>query len=230
MVTARVIVTDALDLLGVHAAEEPLTAHQEQQGLRVLNDLIQNASLEQFLVYYMTPTLIPCPMGTLMLTWGVGGDIATPRPLQIGLDAYRTDGDPAITAPVSVLSLQEFQQLRVPQAHRVGPVQCLAYAANLPLGELWVWPVPREDTTLTVYPWQVLRSWDDFDADVLLPPGYERFLKPATAVDLAPYYDKEPSSTVIAMRAEAKNSVKVVNVTIPLLDVPAFGDPYMRTT
>jgi hypothetical protein len=74
----------------------------------------------------------------------------------------------------------------------------------------------------------VLRSWDDFDAEVLLPPGYERFLKPATAVDLASYYDKQPSDTVIAMRSEAKNNVKTVNVTIPLLEVPWFGDPYMR--
>lgn len=228
MVTARVIVTDALDLLGVHAAEEPLTAHQEQQGLRVLNDLIQNASLEQFLVYYMEPTPVPCPTGTLMLTWGVGGEIPTPRPLQIGLEAYRTDGDPPTTAPVAVVSLAEFHALRVPLPQS-GAVQCVAYAANLPLGELWVWPVPREPTTLTLYPWQVLRSWDDFDAEVLLPPGYERFLKPATAVDLAPYYDKQPSETVVAMRSEAKNNVKTVNVTIPLLDVPWFADPFMRT-
>ena len=64
MPTARTLVTDGLSLLGVQAAEEPLTAHQEQQGLRVLNDLIQSASLEQFVIYYMPPQDIPWPAGT----------------------------------------------------------------------------------------------------------------------------------------------------------------------
>jgi hypothetical protein len=225
MPTARTIVTDALDLIMVHAAEEPLSAHQEQQGLRVLNDLLQSASLEHFLIYYTPPQVVPWPAGRGMLTWGPGGDIATPRPVQIGLQAKRLDVPNQLEYPMAVFPLEEYRTLATPVL--VGdPMQLVAYGANYPLGELYCWPVPQTPQTVTVYPWHVLTEWPDFDTDLLLPPGYDRYLKGATACELAPYYDKEPSPTVQGMRAEAKQNIKTVNLTIPLLAVPWFADPF----
>jgi len=224
MPTARTIVTDALDLLAIHAAEEPLTAHQEQQGLRILNDLIQSASLEHFIIYYTPPQVVPWPAGRAMLTWGPGGDIATPRPVQIGLQANRYDATLARWA-VTVLSLEEYRSLAQPAL--VGDaIHLVAYGANFPLGELYCWPTPQTPQQVTVYPWQPLQSWPDFDTDLLLPPGYDRYLKAALAVDLGPFYDKEASPTVQSMRAEAKQNIKTVNLSIPLLAVPWFADPY----
>ena len=141
MPTARNIVTDALDLIMVHAAEEPLTAHQEQQGLRILNDLIQSASLEQFVIYYMPPQVIPWPAGRGVLTWGPGGDIASPRPVQLGLQASRYDAIADQHWPVAVFCLEEYRSV----AHttlQADPLQLVSYAANFPLGELYAWPVP----------------------------------------------------------------------------------------
>ena len=227
MPTARTLVTDALDLITVHAAEEPLTAHQEQQGLRILNDLIQSASLEQFVIYYMTPQVISWPAGRPMLTWGAGGDIPTPRPVQLGLEAYRDEGVPVLRMPLQVLTLSAFRAATVGPWHD-GTVQAVTYAPTLPLGGLHCWPVPQEPTTIIVYPWQVLQTWPDFDTDILLPPGYDRFLKSALAMELGPYYDKEASPTVMAMRAESKNNIKAVNLTIPVLEVPWFADPFMH--
>jgi hypothetical protein len=224
MVTARTIVTDALDLLGVHPAEEPLTAHQEQQGLRVLNDLIQSASLEHFLIYYMPPQTVPWPAGRPLQTWGLGGDIPTARPVQIGQDAFYIDPQTMQERPLIVLSLAEFRGLQ-PRTS-LGPFLAVSYAPSFPLGELLIYPTPAQTVLVTVYGWQVLSSWDTFDADILMPPGYDRFLKAATACDLSPYYEKEVSATVQGMRAEAKNNIKTVNVTVPLLNVPWFGDPY----
>lgn len=226
MPTARTLVTDALDLNGVHAAEEPLTAHQEQQGLRVLNDLIQSASLEQFIIYYMPPQVIPWPAGRAMLTWGAGGDIATPRPVQIGLQASRYDAILNQSWPVAVYSLEEYRA--IPGPMHGDPITLVSYGANSPLGELYGWPIPLTTQEVTVYPWQPLTTWTEFDTDLLLPPGYERWLKAAVACDLAPLYDKEPSATVQAMQSQAKNVLKTTNVTIPLLDVPWFADPFNR--
>lgn len=227
MTTARVIVTDALDLIAVHASEEPLTAHQEQQGLRVLNDLIQSASLEQFVIYYMPPQVVPWPAGRRMLTWGPGGDIATPRPVQLGLHATRYDAIQDYSWPVAVWSLEEYRS--IPHATlQADPITLVAYAANFPLGELSCWPVPTLPQQVTVYPWQPLTTWPDFDTDLLLPPGYDRYLKSAVAIELGPFYDKEASPTVQAMKAESKNNIKTVNLTIPLLDVPWFADPFNR--
>ena len=53
-------------------------------GPAILNDLIQSASLEQFVIYYMPPQVIPWPAGRGVLTWGPGGDIASPRPCSSG--------------------------------------------------------------------------------------------------------------------------------------------------
>lgn len=227
MPTARELVTDALDLIMVHAAEEPLTAHQEQQGLRVLNDLIQSASLEQFLIYYMPAQVVPWPAGRGVLTWGPGGDIATPRPVQLGLQAYRFDAAANVVYPVAVGTMDEYRAI-TGSTLLADPISQVFYAANAPLGELYTWPVPATAQEVTVYPWQVLSAWPDFDTDLLLPPGYDRYLKGAMACELAPYYDKEPAATVQAMRNEAKNNIKTVNLTIPLLDVPWFADPFNR--
>lgn len=227
MPTGRTIVTDALDLIMVHAAEEPLSAHQEQQGLRILNDLIQSASLEQFVIYYTPPQVVPWPAGRPVLTWGPGGDIATPRPVQIGLQATRYDAVSQMSYPVAVFPLEEYRAISSTMLTG-DPIQVVSYGANFPLGELYAWPIPLLPQEITVYPWQVLQQWPDFDTDILLPPGYDRYLKAATACDLAPYYDKSPSETVLGMRAEAKNNIKTANVTIPLLTVPWFADPYGR--
>lgn len=224
MPTGRTIVTDALDLIMVHAAEEPLTAHQEQQGLRILNDLIQSASLEQFVIYYTPPFYHTWPSGELTQTWGPGGDIPTPRPVQISQEAYRIEGD--IVTPVHVVTPTEFRTYAVGVQPRYGPVQCVTYDPAFPLGHLQVWPLPQAPVVLSVYGWQPLTTWPDFDTDIGMPPGYDRYLKSALACELAPYYDKDPSPTVLGMRAESKQNIKTVNLTIPLLQVPWFSDPF----
>ena len=227
MPTARTLVTDGLSLIGVQAAEEPLTAHQEQQGLRILNDLIHSASLEQFVIYYMAPHTVSWIPGQGKATWGPGGDIPTPRPLQIGLEAFRQEGDPPVRTTLTVLTPTAFRGVAVP-FNLTGIPQIVTYSPSLPLGEVYVWPDPQSPLTLILYPWQVLQQWPDFDTDLLLPPGYDRYLKAAMAVDIAPYYEKEASPTVMAMRGEAKNNIKTVNVTIPVLEVPWFEDPFMQ--
>jgi hypothetical protein len=224
--TAREIVTDGLDMLMVHAAEEPLTAHQEQQGLRVLNDLIQSASLEHFLIYYTPAVQVHWPSGKAMLTWGVGGDIVTtPRPVQLATHATYYDPVPQTSYPLPVVPIAEYRMLTWPT--RTGdPLQVLSYAANYPLGELYAYPIPQSAVEVTVYPWLILPAWPSFDEEVLLPPGYERYLKAAFACDVAPYYDREPSPIVQGIRMEARDRLKTVNLTIPTLDVPPFADPW----
>lgn len=230
MTTARTIVTDALDLIAIHAAEEPLTAHQEQQGLRILNDLVRSASLEQFFIYYTPAVTVDWPVGKSMLTWGVGGDIvATPRPVQLAQTATRFEPSIQTAYPLTVLPIADYRMLTYPI--RVGgPMQCVSYAANYPLGELYGYPTPTSPAQITVYPWLLLRQWPSFDEEIALPPGYERWMKAALACELAPYYDKEASPLVQGIRMEARDNIKTVNLVIPTLDVPPFADPYGMQT
>lgn len=226
MVTARLLVTDALDLLGIHAAEEPLTAHQESQGLRVLNDLIASASLEHFLIYYTPPVVVPWPAGVRMLTWGPGGDIATTeRPVQLGQSAARYDPITQASYPLDVMAVADYRAMPYPD-FAGDPLQAVSYGTSYPLGVLYGYPVPHTSVEVTVYPWLVMRAWPDFDTDVGMPPGYDRYLKSALACDLAPFYEKEASPTVQGMRMEARDRLKTVNLTIPELTVPWFADPY----
>lgn len=226
MVTARTLVTDALDLLMVHAAEEPLSAHQEQQGLRVLNDLIQSASLEHFLIYHTPAVVVDWPAGSRVQTWGPGGDIvATDRPVQLDTSATRYDPVAQVAFPLPVLPFATFYRLPYPE--QIGDyMHALCYDTSYPLGVLYAYPIPRSRVQVTVYPWLILRSWEEFDTDVGMPPGYDRYLKAALACDLAPFYDKEASPTVQGMRMEARDRLKTVNLTIPELEVPWFADPY----
>lgn len=226
MTTARVLVTDALALLGIAAAEEPLTAHQEQQGLRTLNSLIQSASLEQFLVYYTPPQVVLWPAGRMLLSWGLGSvDIPTPRPVQVSLQASYMDGVTEARYPLSVLTPEEWRM--VPYPTRTGdPPQGVCYLPTMPLGTLGITPIPQTPVAVTVYPWTLLSTWPAFDDEVLLPPGYERWLRSALACDLAPFYATEPAPMVQGMRMEARENIKTANITIPTLETPWFADPY----
>lgn len=220
MTTARSIITQAYRALGIAAAEQPLSADMVESGLTTLNAMLDSWSLERLVIYTTPPLLIPLVAGQGSMTCGPGGQVAIPRPLRLDQEAWiRDPTQPAQPGwPVTVLTRQEWRSLAHPQQTGPRPYG-VYYAPDVPLGVLYVTPVPLTAWDLTVYPWQVLRRFASFDEEVPLPEGYERALWAGLALESAPAYGVEPSPLVAGILSEAKNNLKRVNVEVPLLGI-----------
>lgn len=225
MTTARAIVFDALLDVGVASNEEPMQAPMAEQGLRLLNSMLDSWSLEALTIYYTPPTLIPWPAGTPQLLWGPGGDIEAPRPIAIQPYAqYRDVG--GLELPLLVLTHQEEYAALTLKAQTASMLQVLYYAPSLPTGTLYGWPIPTADWTIMVYPWTVLGAFTSLDEALLFPPGYTRALRVGLALEAAASYGVTPSPMLGAVLSESKSNIKRVNQRIPALglDQALWGD------
>lgn len=215
MTTARRLITGALRSLGVLSAEEPMDAAMAMDGLELLNALLDSYSLERLVIYYTPETVIPLAPSVASYTWGAGGVIASPRPLQLSPTASVRDASQQRT-PVQVLSQAEWAALPNLTTTAAQP-SALFLAPSVPWATLCVWPIPTQSADLLTYPWQPLTAFPSLDAEVLFPPGYERLLRAGLACEVAPDYGHEASATQLAILTQAKASVKRMNVSIPEL-------------
>jgi hypothetical protein len=229
--TARNIVFDGLLDIGVVSNEEPMQAPMAEQGLRLLNSLLDSWSLEQLHIYYTPPTLLSWPAGTQQLTWGPGGHIPTARPLALQPYAQYRDVT-GLELPLVVMTHQEEYAALVLKQQVASTLQVLYYAPSMPTGTLYGWPVVTQTWDVIVYPWQVLGRFPALDDEILFPPGYERALRVGLALEAAASYAAQPSPMLGAILNESKASLKRVNQRVPVLGLdPALAgdggrDPY----
>lgn len=213
MTTGRVIISGALRSLGVVAAEEPLTDVMATDALELLNALVDSYSLERLMIYHTPATVIPLSPAISSYTWGIGGVIASERPLQLAAQAQVRDVTSDYEYPVAVLDQQRYGQIADKTAP--GMPTAIYYAPSFPLGQLFVYAVPTHAWSLTVYPWRVLPRFTNLDTEVLFPPGYERLLRTGLTLEAAPEYGMQPTTVQAAQAQEAKLNVKRMNVVVP---------------
>ena len=87
---------------------------------------------------------------------------------------------------------------------------------NFPLRTLYFWPVPAQNWAVELWLWQPLDQQVDLDAELNLPPGYERYLRFKLAMELAAEFGKEVPPLVIQQAQEAEAAVKRLNQQTPL--------------
>jgi hypothetical protein len=221
--TARSIVRGALQDIQVASAEEPLTASQCEDGLDLLNALLDSFSLERLWIYHTPATPIVWPAGSAALTWGVGGDIPSPRPIKLAPQATYQDVTAGYDYPIEVLERQEqYAQLTWKGMQSTLP-SALYYEPQMPLGVLYIWPIPSVGYQITVFPWQVLGSFTALDDELAFPPGYPRALRTNLALEAAPSYGVQPSPLLVRHAAEAKQALYVPNTVVGRLSLTAGG-------
>lgn len=225
MTTARSIIIGALKDIQVIASEEPIQASMAEDALDLLNGLIESLSLDNLWIYYTPPTPISWPAGRQSLTWGVpGGDIPTPRPIRLqSYASYQIPGQ-EVWYGLTVLERQdEYDMLAFPTLQSTIP-SVLYYAPSMPLGTLFLWPVPESGVTILVYPWQVLGAFPSLDAELDFPPGYVRALRLALAIEAAPSYGVQPSPLILRNAEHARMQLQTVNTVVGRLSLtPGAG-------
>jgi len=217
-VTARATIQGALKLIGVLDPAETMTPEDSDDGLLMLNDMVDLLNLERLNLYAITN--VTASFSGVSATIGPGMTFNTPRPIRIE-SAYYRKGD--IDYQLDLINDQVYNSISMKAISTDFP-EVMHYDQASPTGNLYVYPVPSISTTYTLQVLTQLSAFADLDTAYGLPQGYAKALKYALAIELAPLYHKEAPVTVARVYTNVMRALKRANVDVPVLDVELPGN------
>ena len=210
MTTALQLITSSLRKLGAVAAGESLDADEQSDALAALNQILESWNLKGLALFRRENaayTLVPSQQAYSV---GSGADFDGPRPITLH-SAFVTRG--GIDYPLAVLTQEQWNDILQKSTQSEIP-EGVYYEPTFPDGTLRFWPVPLEALTVTLAIDMQLAAVADINDALSFPPGYERALLYALAVDLAPEYPAVTlSQTVIDAANDALADIKRANNT-----------------
>jgi len=212
-VTVSDLINGSFRLLGVLASGENPTASESTDALAALNDMLESWKNERLMVYSILPVTMPLVPSKQSYSLGPTGDLVIERPTELDQISYlyTTNGSPIINMNVPLLNLDQWNQILVPSTTSTIPQ--FAYLDDAyPNRNLMFYPVPSIVNNVNLFLWGQIDAFPDIFEDILLPPGYQRALRHNLAIELAPEFGTQASSTVAAIAAESKNAVKLKNI------------------
>lgn len=202
--TAGGVVRASLRLIGAIASGETPTADELQDGLCLLQDLLQHWSTHNLAVYGGAVESFQTVAGQATYTIGPSGNWNTTRPVRISGDAVCTYQ--GVDFPVEQIGQDEYNA--VPVKSTSSPiVEQLLYVNDYPLGRITLHPVPSAVVTITLNSDRVLTSVQNTATPMSFPPGYKLALRYALAMLLAPEYGITPSPDI---RETAKSTFAAI--------------------
>ena len=199
--------TTALRLIGVLGSSENMPAGEAEDGLIVLKDMLESWSLNNLLIFKTTEETFDLPPSKDSITMGPGGDFDTSRPNGIRRITYEYAGNNDIN--MLEMSLDEWVNVQTKDVESSIPTKYyLNYTSQMV--EIHMWPVPRGGR-VKVYSMKNLADALTLDAEIVLPPGYNRAIKYNLAIDLAPEYGKALDGAVISVAQKSLAIIKSKN-------------------
>lgn len=216
---AREIVTRALRLIKVIAANEAGDASDLDIGLTSLNDMLGSWSIERNFVLATTIESFPAT-GALSYTIGPGGNFSTVAPISIPIVEYTVNGlDYLLT------EWTEQQYASIGQKSEVGQPVGYWFVKGAPLAKIYFAPAPGSGS-FKLHSVKQITEFSGLDVDYDLAPGYQNALTYSLAVDLADEFETEAPKTVILRAMNLKRSLKRSNAVVPVLDAGVPLNPY----
>jgi hypothetical protein len=204
--TGLQLITDALKENGILASGEVPSTDEQNDGLIVLNKLIDSWSAEQ--------SIVPTEQKVTVATGG-SGPFTTARPLKIKA-AYCTSGN--ISSPVEICSAEQWAQII--DESRSGTYATKMYCDYAyPTSNIYVWPAATASLILIAF--APLSTFATLATSNDLPPGYARGLTFNLALDLATQFGRLDLMQAMAPLAlQSKGVIIATNRAI-------FGDNTM---
>ena len=204
------LIKSSMRLIGAIATGETPTADEANDGLLVLNDMLENWSTETLSVWGSSNQTFVLVPGQSIYTIGPAGNWNTDRPQDID-DAYMTFS--GVDFPVKVISQEEYNEINL-KSMQQPIVERLLYVNEFPLGRVTVWPVPTQANNITLTMNRILDFPVTLNQTLTGPPGFVKAIRYCLAVELAPEFGVEPSPTVVSVAADAKGDYKRANMPL----------------
>lgn len=212
-VTVSDIIAGAMKDLGALQAGEVPRAEEASDGLSMLNALVDSISTQRLMIYTINITKFSFTPGVQSYTLGSTGTWSMARPIRIeSMSVEIQTANPVLEIPIPMLRDEEWQDLTVKNLSSTYPLGVYD-DGGFPNRTLSFWPIPAEADKAVIYSWAAISRFAAVTDTVSLPPGYERFLRTALAIDLAPSYGREPSPTLMSNYNEAKAVLRTLNWT-----------------
>ena len=225
---AQIIALDLLKssmrLIGAISIGETPNPQEVQDGLRVLNGLLESASLENLMVPTMLSQTFTFVPGQGSYTVGPTGNWVGVRPVQI---AYARTMYQGVDFPLEQI-YEDWYNL-IATKNQQSQIPCwFKYDGDFPNGTVTMWPVPNTASTITIIQNQQFPAGITSSTIIDLPPGYERWLRFALAVDLSSEYGIPLPQLTLDIARNAKASIKRANIQpkVARFDEALMGDGY----
>lgn len=206
-ITAQAIITHSLKLLGQFEPGTSPTLNETADGLIALNMLLDSMRNEGLLCVAKKIEAFPLVPGTSLYTIGTTGTFVTDRPVKIDA-AYVTDLSYA--HQIEVINEREYAVISNKTISSNYP-SVLFYSPAVPLGNIYLYPVPTIASTLSLVTWTPHLLFSSSSTAVFLAPGFQEFLASQLAVNIAPMYQREASPTVVNLARRAKAGIMKTN-------------------
>jgi hypothetical protein len=212
MANAFDIITSALRLAGVLADEEQPSDNIANQGLSVLNDMIDAWNAERRAIFTTRSDDFPFVLGQQAYTLGVGGNFNMPRPARIDSMSAILLTDPAnpIEVPMTMWTVDDWQNMPVKVVDGSFPLGCYD-DGGFPLRTLTFWPIPTtQANSVRIYGWQSLAA-QTLTSQVAFPPGYAEAIRYNLSVRLSAEFAATASATVVMLAVSSLARIKTMN-------------------
>lgn len=211
------LLTRALRAIGNVGSGETPNADDINTAFAALNDMLDSWGTSKLFVYQLAEQSFPLVAGKGTYLIGAGGDFATQRPTAID-SAYVRMG--AVDYSLEPISNGAFAAIPL-KTSAPGIPQCFYYNAQMPAGEINLYPVPLGGLTLFIQTPQPLTQFPDLATDIALPPGYAEAIRYA----VMPRLVAEGLGRLTAQQQQLAESavarIKTLNSKVPVLR-PAY--------
>jgi hypothetical protein len=198
--TRNDIIQEALELIGVLAAEEAPAASDVATADRSLNMMVKGWQAKGVNLWRQTEGSLSATAGQASFTMGTGGDYTTARPLRISSARISVS---SVETPLMEMSRQEYFDL--PIKTTTGRPSAYYYDPQLSLGKIYLWPTVATGVTATLK-FSYQRTVEDFDAaanEPDFPQEWFECLAYNLAARLAPKFGATIGPEVAAIAIES---------------------------
>ena len=209
MPTANELISSSLRKLDIIASGETAAGSEADETLEMMNDILEQWSLEDLMVYYSTVISIPLTAGVNSYTLGPTGAFVTTRPIELLGAMIRTTD--LLDIPIEIIAYENYQVV-IQKATSGSYPSLIAYQPTYPDGTIFLWQSPSSGLTLRLNVNAQFIAVADLATEVALPIGYKKALQDAISVELAIKYGKsEMLDTLKELARISKMNVKRKN-------------------
>lgn len=196
--TARQLIKDALQDIGVVASGESMDADMAQDALRKLNYMLASWSAQGITVPYFT-------LETIQAT--TSPQAVPTRPMRY-TSAIVSIGN-GVDYPVEIINQEQYESILNKQI--TGIPRQVWWDELYPASNLYFYFVPDKPYPVTLTRWDKLALITELDATIGLPGEYLLPIETGLAVVLAPGYGASVSTETRAIATESYNNILRLN-------------------
>jgi hypothetical protein len=224
--TANQIIGQALGLIAVRTANDPVSGADAALCFERLNTLVDALKISPLMSWATTTVTATIASGTQTTTIGPTGVIVVAeRPIRIESAFYTAGG---LDYPMEEMTQDEYDAIALKAINGIGP-DYFHYNAGLLNGTLSLYPRPSTSIVLSLNVLTQISEFADLTTDYDLAPGYRRHLAYLLAAEVCPDFERDLTPRVAQEVANSRRTIERMNHVVPQLGVePTPVDPVAR--